>query len=129
MYNTVRLVNGSTKFEGRVEVYHDGEWGTVCDNGWDLNDAHVVCRGLFLGQAVLARHNSFYGQGNGQIWLDDLGCTGKEKSIEQCSYHGWGVNNCKHSRVVGVKCSTGMYYVWSYLSQILKVTRFKNGVE
>ena len=94
-------------------MYHNGEWGTVCDNGWDLIDANVVCRGLFFGRAVLAKHNSFYGQGNGQIWLDDLNCPGRGKTIEQCSYRGWGIKNCKHSGVAGVKCSTGMYYAYT----------------
>ena len=107
--NTVRLVNGSTRYEGRVEVYHNGEWGTVCDNGWDLTDANVVCHGLHFGQAVLTRHNSFYGQGNGQIWLDELNCPVRGKTIEQCSYRGWGIKNCTHSGVAGVKCSTGIY--------------------
>ena len=37
----VRLVDGRTPNQGRVEIQYHGEWGTVCDNGWDLNDARV----------------------------------------------------------------------------------------
>ena len=101
----VRLANGPTRYEGRVEVYHNGEWGTVCDDGWDLNDAQVVCSELDLGKAVDARHSSYYGQGSGPIWLDDLHCVGNEQSIGDCTHLGWGRHYCYHSEDAGVKCS------------------------
>ena len=50
-FPTVRLANGSSKYEGRVEVLHDGVWGTVCDDGWSLTNGHVVCKELGLGRA------------------------------------------------------------------------------
>ena len=109
---TVRLTNGPTKYEGAVEVYHNGEWGAVCDNGWDINDAHVVCNQLYLGEAMNAIRGAFYGQSSGKIWLDDLNCTGTEKSIKQCPHNGWGTQNCSHSKTAGVKCTTGMLYIY-----------------
>jgi len=105
----VRLVNGPTKYEGRVEVYHNGEWGTVCDDEWDLNDAQVVCSELGFGNAVVARHSAFYGEGSGQIWLDDLNCVGIEWIIGNCSHRGWGIEDCNHWEDASVKCSSGNF--------------------
>ena len=100
----VRLVNGSTQYEGRLEVYYNSEWGTVCDDEWDLNDAQVACRQLRLGPAIAA---PFYGEGSGQIWLEDVNCTGTELTIESCLYNGWGIENCDHGEYAGVECSYG----------------------
>ena len=104
---TVRLADGPTEYEGRVEVYHNGEWGTVCDDGWDLNDAQVVCNELSLGNAFAAKHNAYYGKGNGQIWAGNLDCVGSELLIEDCLHGEWGTQNCSHSKDAGVKCIPG----------------------
>ena len=104
----VRLVNGPTRYEGRVEVYHNGEWGTVCDDYWNLNDAQVVCSELGLGKAVNATHSAYYGQGSGPIWLAYLGCVGNEQTIGDCTHLGWGNHYCYHGRDAGVKCAGGM---------------------
>ena len=107
-YFTVRLVNGPSKYEGRVEVYHNGEWGTVCGNGWDLNDAQVVCSELDLGYAITATVRALYGlQGSGRIWLDDVECVGTEITIRNCSYSGWGINSCYYFGDASVECRSG----------------------
>lgn len=41
-----RLVGSVLSFEGRVEVYKYGSWGTVCDDGFGMSEADVVCRSL-----------------------------------------------------------------------------------
>ena len=107
----VRLVDGPTQYEGRVEVYYNGEWGTVCDDGWDLNDAQVVCNELGLDHVVApaAKYNAFYGESKYPIWLNNLQCVGTELSIKNCSHSGWGINNCSHSQDVGVKCISGKF--------------------
>ncbi|ELK12818.1 Lysyl oxidase like protein 2 [Pteropus alecto] len=91
--------------EGRVEVYYNGEWGTVCDDDFSIHAAHVVCRELGYVEAKSWTASSSYGKGEGPIWLDNIYCTGKEATLAACSSNGWGVTDCKHTEDVGVVCS------------------------
>lgn len=102
---TVRLVNGVGNYEGRVEVFVNGQWGTVCDDLWDISDAHVVCRMLGFSAAVEAKRNAYFGTGDDPIWLDNVECIGNETSLSECSSNNLGVHNCQHSEDAGVECS------------------------
>ena len=99
--------HGNVVSEGRVEVFYDGIWGTVCDDYWDIKDAAVVCRQLGFAGAVAANMSAAFGQGVGQIWLDDVQCTGVESSLTECGHNGWGIENCGHGEDAGVMCNTG----------------------
>ncbi|XP_012686740.2 neurotrypsin [Clupea harengus] len=101
----VRLSGGSSQYEGRVEVYHSGQWGTICDDQWDDSDAEVVCRQLGLGGMARAWVGAFFGPGSGSVVLDEVRCTGNELSIEQCPKNAWGEHNCAHTEDAGVACT------------------------
>ncbi|KAI5618508.1 lysyl oxidase-like 2 precursor, partial [Silurus asotus] len=91
--------------EGRVEVYYDGQWGTVCDDDFNHHAAQVVCRELGYASAISVLPSAKYGKGEGRIWFDNVHCTGKESTLAQCGSNGIGVSDCKHSEDVGVVCS------------------------
>ncbi|KAH1181133.1 hypothetical protein KIL84_002067, partial [Mauremys mutica] len=92
----IRLVNGSTRCAGRVEVLHNQQWGTVCDGSCDLHDAEVVCRQLGCGMAISAPGEAWFGQGSDPIWLDEVHCTGMEDALSECKARPWGDHNCNH---------------------------------
>ena len=112
----VRLVGGSGPHEGRVEVYHNGTWGTVCDDGWDLQDAMVVCRQLGYINATAASGSAMFGPGSVPILFSGLSCIGNESSITECVYNETDLHNCIHTETgstvcKGQSCSLHMHAV------------------
>ena len=101
----VRLVGGSSYYEGRLEINYNNQWGTVCDDGWDDTDAGVVCRQLGLGSSGISYKSAYFGQGTGPIWLDNIACVGNESTLARCGHLGLNITrNCSHSKDVGVTC-------------------------
>lgn len=100
----VRLVGGNAT-AGRVEVKYKGEWGTICDDFFQMPDARVICRQLDLGDPVRVHRKAYFGKGSGPIFLDNVSCYGHEVDIAQCRHRGFNINNCGHNEDVGVVCS------------------------
>lgn len=102
----IRLSDGSGSYEGRIEVFVNDEWGSVCDDWFGNREATVACKYLgFLGAARILSAEDF-GEGEGPIWLDDVNCDGTEYSPFHCRHNKLGRHNCGHSEDVGVRCTS-----------------------
>ena len=99
----IRLVGG-TAFAGRIEVYYNGTWGTVCNNSWDMKDANVVCRQLGFPGAVSIQRGANFSLGTGKIWLDNVQCLAFENYLVHCAHNAWGSHRCDHGDDSFVKC-------------------------
>ena len=96
-------MNGGSPYEGRVEIYYDGEWGTVCDDYFEDIDAQVVCSQLGYSGGI-AMDDCDFGEGSGTIWLDTVQCDGSESEVGLCPHDEWGYHDCSHYEDVGVIC-------------------------
>lgn len=101
----VRLVDGSSPSEGRLEICLGGTWGTVCDDQFHNVDARVVCKqlGLPYGGAE-ATYDASFGQGDDHVAITNLYCTGSESSLAQCNYQTGSSVTCSHANDAGVIC-------------------------
>ena len=109
----LRLVDGKTENEGRLEIYHDGQWGTIVDDYWTDVESDVACRqlGYDAGSGGNSRRflKSYFGGAatSVPIWLDDMNCTGDENRLVNCEHPPWGVHNARgdHVEDVGLRCA------------------------
>ena len=104
----VRLVDGSNMHSGRVEIYtnstggvDNSQWGAICGENWDIQDARVVCHQLGYPNAVAVPH---YGQGAGPFWLNSVQCLGNESDLFSCMHSEIGYYNCKHDEDASAEC-------------------------
>ena len=130
-YGDLRLVQGivaDSKFlSGRVEIYIDGQWGTICDDLFDQIDANVTCKQLgFAGATsyrtsasaglvnsvvselngmLLSLYMCSFSSGTGPIWLDDLQCTASDTKLISCRHRAVGTHSCGHSEDIAVYCT------------------------
>ena len=112
----IRLAEGSYFYQGRVEISYNGDWGTVCDDGWDSIDADIVCRQLGFGSSGSSYSGAYFGQGSGPILLDNVTCTGSESTLANCGHLGVGITrSCSHSEDAGVHCYTEGYNSYLYI--------------
>ena len=54
-----------------------------------------------------ALNGSSFGEGTGRIWLDNVQCTGNERTLINCTASSNGVNSCTHAQDAGVRCQSG----------------------
>ncbi|XP_030847848.1 deleted in malignant brain tumors 1 protein isoform X1 [Strongylocentrotus purpuratus] len=104
---SVRLVNGPSPNEGRIEILYNDEWNTICDDYWNLEEAEVVCRQLgYSTDNVVARSSAYYGQGSGPI--QQVRCSGWEETLESCTLTS-GDSLCRHYEDAGVRCGSDIF--------------------
>ena len=102
---SLRLIGGDNS-SGRVEVFYNNEWGTICNDDFDLTDGLVICRLLGFVNVLRLPHWSEFGRGYGPIWVDELECIGNETSIGECQANEWGEHDCSHFEDVSLHCTS-----------------------
>ena len=105
----MRLIGGKSYDEGRVEVYYNGQWGTVCNDEWDDTDASVVCKQLGIGLSGTAILNvNTFGPGRGKVFLSNIMCSSNDTTLSGCGHKTVGITTyeCDHYKDVGVTCNS-----------------------
>ncbi|XP_026083490.1 T-cell differentiation antigen CD6-like isoform X2 [Carassius auratus] len=102
-HQAVRLVGGSDRCAGRVELLHSGKWGTVCDDDFGNFSQRLICAQLRCGSPI---REGFFGPGTGPIHITQMKCNGSESSLWECdSSKTTASNYCGHKEDAGVVCS------------------------
>lgn len=100
----LRLVGGRNEEEGNVQIFHMGEWGSICDDEWDSYEAAISCRQLGFPGAKRHTYSSQFGYSLNRIWMDNLYCYGSEANLTDCRFDGWGIHDCERTEAAGVQC-------------------------
>ncbi|XP_064369534.1 antigen WC1.1-like [Dromaius novaehollandiae] len=111
-YTGFRLVNGSTECTGQVELEARGTWGSLCDAGWDMPDAQVLCHHLGCGFATSVPRGGCFGTGSGPLWQDTFHCSGTKSHLGECPATVLGIPACSPDHAAAVNCSGGTEPLW-----------------
>ena len=117
----MRLIGGKSYDEGRVEVYYNGLWGTVCNDGWDDTDASVVCKQLGFGSSGTAILDvNVFGLGAGKVFLSNVMCSKNDTTLFNCGHKtvGIAVHGCNHYKDAGVTCNSKFILVYFYVALV-----------
>ncbi|CAG9819265.1 unnamed protein product [Phaedon cochleariae] len=102
----IKLVGGRGENEGNVLILHDGTWGPICDDEWDVTEARIICKQLgYPEKSAQPTVNSYFGPARRKFWMDNIYCEGSESEISECRFDGWGQNDCTSTEAAGVICS------------------------
>ncbi|KAL6467265.1 hypothetical protein MHYP_G00250690 [Metynnis hypsauchen] len=101
---SVRLVDGAGLCSGRLEVNSHQSWTTICEAGFDWQDAEVVCRELNCG-TPLTLQGALFGEGKLPFWTKEFQCKGTENRLLTCSTSSREENVCTGGKAVGLTCS------------------------
>lgn len=121
-FSAIKVVNGSNQCSGTVLILHNGRWGSVCDDGWDVSDAQVVCRELGCPRGE-AKVQAYFGLLAQQSWMAGVGCTGSERSLIECSSK-LGSDLCGPQNYAGVICEGKALYISVYFCRADKCALF-----
>ena len=80
----VRVSDGVSPNQGRVELFVDNEWQSLCDFWWNIEAATVVCKMLGFPAASGATRGSAFGIGSASMWLHEFACDGSENHLLEC---------------------------------------------
>ncbi|XP_056636755.1 lysyl oxidase homolog 3-like [Diorhabda sublineata] len=101
----IKLVGGAGEFEGNVEILHDGTWGAICDDEWDVTEAKIICKQLgYSGENAVPTANSYFGPAKRKFWMDNVYCDNTDTEITNCRFDGWGQHDCTPTEAAGVIC-------------------------
>ncbi|XP_066566451.1 scavenger receptor cysteine-rich type 1 protein M130 [Amia ocellicauda] len=102
----LRLYSKEGPCTGRLELYHQGEWGVVCNNGWRKENNAVVCRSLLCGSVGTETRIPHYPDSPRKAWLNYVNCQGNESSLLDCRFSRQEYSLCNPEvHHVNIKCS------------------------
>ena len=103
---------------GRLEVKYNNTWGTVCQRGFTMQSANVVCKQLgYVRGAINFTGGATYGPGNSTIWLSHVRCNGNESNVAACSHSYWGKTACTHAEDISIICNPGITVISSDINR------------